>query len=62
MRVQRLLSCVKKSSLLAFLFAASPAGFAQDIVITGVVDGPLTDIQGNLIKIVTGEKVGTLIC
>ncbi|MDH3620826.1 MAG: lamin tail domain-containing protein [Gammaproteobacteria bacterium] len=42
MRFQRLLSCVKKASLLSLLIAASPASFAQDLVITGVIDGPLT--------------------
>ena len=42
MRVQRFLSCVKKSSLLFVLLAVTPVGFAQDLVITGVVDGPLT--------------------
>ena len=42
MRFQRLLSCVKKASLLSLLIAASPASLAQDLVITGVIDGPLS--------------------
>ena len=60
MRVQRLLSWIKKASLLSLLIAASPASFAQDLVITGVVDGPLTGGVPKAIEICVLNDVADL--